>query len=234
MNPSHRYIRQALGALVLLHLSRLHRPLVAMATGMVVLSAIDIIKHGVGVDSILPWVLGGSVMMPLAPVFTLVREKADGSLRYLASLPVSGEQHALARLTVAAIVSVPPALTIAAAVHMTMTAAGFGFSVAAFIGVWLTLTAISLVLLTLQLKAPIGQAATYAIYAMVGFLVLARGVQSAHERGWFDGLLSFASTRAGIVSASALLWTIVGLLGWIAFRAIARDSITYRGEPVEA
>lgn len=52
--------------------------------------------------------------------------------------------------------------------------------------------------------------------------------------GWFDGLIAFASTREGIVSASALLWVIAGLVGWASFRVIARGSVSYRGEPAEA
>lgn len=234
MSLSPWYTREMLRTLVVLHLSRLRRPVVAMLTGMIVLSSIDIAKHGVRVDSILPWLLGGTMIMPLAPAFTMVREKADGSLRYLASLPVPGQLHAVARITVAAIMSFAPASLTGVALHLMMAAPILALSMAAFIGTWVILTVISLLLLTAQLKARIGDAATYAMYALVGLLGLTQAVAFGHERGWFDGAVAFAVTGAGITLASILTWTVMSLLGWLAFRSIASTSVSYRGEPADA
>ena len=59
--------KDAVVALVSIHLSRLRRPVTAMLIGIVVLSGLDIMKHGVHAESILPWFLGGAMMLPLAP-----------------------------------------------------------------------------------------------------------------------------------------------------------------------
>jgi hypothetical protein len=220
--------------LATLHLSRLRRPLVAVLVSVPVMIALSVLRHGWSVDATLPWLLGVSLILPFAPGITLVKEKADGSLRYYASLPVSGESHAFARALVSLLLALLPGLVVGLATRSLMPAENGALPWAAGIGAATCLFALSLALLAFQMKASIGEAATYMVYAMLGIGlgvgVIGKVASLAVERGWLASLLPILHTRTGLAAASGVLWLVCATAGVVAFRSIARTSVRYRGE----
>lgn len=217
-----------------LHLSRLRRPLVATLVGLSAVVAVSVARHGWSIDSVVPWVLGVMLILPLAPGFTLVKEKADGSLRYYASLPVSGESHAVARTLVSLLLTVPAGVMLGVSMRWLIPVASGALPWAAGVGAAICLTTLSLALLAVQMKAPIGEAATYMVYAMLGFGVIGKAASFAVDRGWLASLRPILQTRSGLAVASAVLWVLCAAAGIAAFRSIERTSVRYRGEIARA
>jgi hypothetical protein len=212
--------------------SRLRRPYLSMGGAVLVLVMIDVSRHGVRFDDLLPWVLGGAMVMPFAPGFTLVREKTDGSLRYFASLPVTGRAHSLARLLVSAVTALPGALLAAVALAMRLESS-VQVAVAAGAAIWAALTAASLGLLALSLRAKVGQAMVFAIYAIVGSMAVMRALAFAKERGWLEPLRAMIANPAGLAALSGLVWVAIAIAGFVALKSISNNTSAYRGEVAE-
>lgn len=223
----------AIRALVGIHFSRLRSAVFATLVTIAVLTALSIVTKGWSVDATVPWLAGGSLMLPLAPAFSVVKEKLDGSLRYLASLPVTGRDQALARMIVALILSFPGALLVSVGVHFKVAGVGPAVIATAFTGSLLMMVTASLALLALQIKARPGHAMTYVIYAFVSLLLVFRGLGYASEAGWLTGIREFASSPAGLAVGSLALWALAFAAGWLSFRSIAKSTVTYRGEPAD-
>lgn len=234
MIPSPEQIRGRIATLVRVHMSRVRRPLLSAVVGIGAMAALGASRHGWSFESLLPWALGIALIAPIFPAFSLVREKSDGSLRYFASLPVAGAHHAWARTIVSALLGLPGGLLVAVTVHTMKPSLPSAVPIVGGIGVWLGATAISLALVAMQFRARIGQAATYGLYAVIGWIAIAKIIGVAAEEGWLNPLRGLLTTAGGLLAISVGVWVAIGAVGYVAFRSIARSSVSYRGEPVEA
>lgn len=226
-------MNDAIRALVGIHLSRLRRSLVASVVMVVVMAGLQVMRKGWSVDTTLPWLLGAYVMLPLAPVLSLVREKMDGSLRYFASLPVSGRDHAISRTIVAMLVSIPGAAITAILFYLKLP--GIGVTVAAFVflaGAFL-LTAGQLALLALQYKAETGRSMTYAVYGTLGMIGTAQVLWLLDRFEFFRRIEAGVLTPAGLSILSVLLWISMAAIAWFSFNSLAKSTVSYREQFTE-
>lgn len=223
---------RAVRALVGIHFSRLYKSVLSAASVIIALGALRVAKHGWDFDALLPFILGGAIALPAMVPFTLVREKFDGSLRYLASLPVAGTTHAIARLTIALIMCFPSAVAIGVALHVKASMP-IAILVPTVIGALLFMCCASLALLAFQIRAKVGLAMTYIIYCFLALFGLMNAVQFAVERGWVAALRPILLTPAGLALTSLAVWVGFLAVGWWGFRSIARSMVSYRGEPAE-
>lgn len=218
-------------ALVGIHLTRARSTAWASALAVAAMSSIDILRHGLSVDTTVPWLLGASLTIPLAPGFSIIREKTDGSLRYFSSLPVSGRVHAVARAATSALTSVIAAGVAAIAVALKFPASSPAIVVATFAASWLGLSAISLAIVAVQLRVSVGQAAKRIVLGMGAVVVGLQLIGAAQERGAFDHLKERLFTQEGLLVVSITFWLLLGAVFAASMRSIAKTSVTYRAEP---
>lgn len=233
MEPTPQIRTRAVSALVRMQLSKVRRVAVSATIAIAALVALDAADGGLTFSAVLAWVLGGSLMLPLGPVLGVVREKADGSLRFLATLPITGTEHALARAVTVLVTSVPATVVIATLVlteapelppYIAVMAGGVS-------GLLLAGSALSLT--AAQLKAPIGRGAVSAMYWIVGFVVSMRLVFLAWERFSLPHPSVLLSDPRGLLVASVALWTLVAAMCTLSWRSIALLAPRYRGEAAE-
>ena len=222
--------RTALRALFLVLLSRNRRVTMSVVTAIAVLMALELARKGFNVASLSAWPLGGAMMLPLAPAVGLVREKADGSLRFLAFLPISGEEHALARALVSITMAAPAAVLLGFAFPLMVAGISLRLSIAVGVGGWATLAATSLLMTAIQLRAPIGRGAVAAIYWIGGFLVLVRLVEAVRDEPAVLAVGRFLATPAGLGVASLTAGLILAAMVGFAVRVIAIEGPRYQGE----
>lgn len=217
-------------ALARMLLSRLRPVAVNVAVAITVLVALDAVRGGVTASDALAWALGGSLMLPLGPILGVVREKSDGSLRFLATLPISGAEHAAARALATFGASVPSAVAIALLVTVEASALPASYALLSGVLGALLLTGAALALTAVQLQTPIGRGLSAAMLWFVGFVVGVQGLGAAWE--YLD------LPRVGVLLASRRAMALISLGAWMAAAAlvavgmqrIANYAPRYRGE----
>jgi hypothetical protein len=211
-------------------LSRQKRVAASTAVAIAALIALDAIQGGVELGGVLTWSLGGAIMLPLAAVLAIVREKSDGTLRHLALLPIDGAEHAMAR-GLASLALATPAGVIAGALVPLLMPGGPGWVVlAAGAAVALGLGAMSLLLTAFQYNTPIGRGASTAMYGVVALLVIVRVGQAVWDAPASIALRRSLSTRSGLATSSLLLGLVVAIVWWVGARLIAHRAPRYRGD----
>jgi len=221
---------RAIRAIVMMLLARNRRIVVSASVAVGALVALDAIQGGVSLVSALTWALGGSIMLPLAAVMAVVREKSDGTLHHLALLPVNGTEHAIARWATCLVLATPAGVLVGVLMPLLIKGGPVGGLLMAAAVVALGLAAISLLLTALQYGMPIGRGAASAMYAVVALLVFVRAGQAVWDTPVGVSTRRFLSTQAGMVSASLVLWIAIGIVSWVAARLIAYRGPRYRGE----
>jgi hypothetical protein len=196
------------------------------------MASIDILRHGLSIDTTIPWFLGASIMIPLAPGFAIIKEKSDGSLRYFSSLPVRGQVHAMARLATSIASSLLAACVAALAVALTFPIHSPAIVVGTFASILLGLTSVSLAIVAVQLRVSVGQGARRIVYGMGATVVGIQLFSVAQDRGLLDQARTMLFTREGMIVSSIALWALLGTVAAISIRSIARSSVSYRSEPV--
>ncbi len=221
------------GALVALQFSRMYGPLRVLLIMTVVLVGLDVTRHGFSPDTTLPWVLGSFVMAPLIPNFVLFKERSDGSLRYVASLPVSEADHGLSRAMSAFLMSLPSAAVAAYALHTEI--AELAPLAIALCGVVIALatTAASLCLFALQLSVEMGQGLVRVLYVLPVFVASGYVIDFAREHGWLVPLRNGLSSPTALAALSLGIWAGLGIAAYQATRSIGRRTVRYRGEPAK-
>jgi hypothetical protein len=221
-------------ALTRIFAGRLTRQLGAVATTVVVLSGLDIVKHGVRPSSLITWLIAGAIMMPPMQGIVVVRDKMDGTLRFLASLPVAGAEHVAARLAGGALFAIPA--LILAPIGLRANAPQFSMAqdIMIGIGLWMALVAGSLALVALQLRTTVGEGVRAAMFLFIGLIILGRIVSSVSASERFAGMRASLRSPIGFAALSLLLWVVVAAITWWACRTVARISESYQGEPAAA
>lgn len=233
MRPRDQRAARIVRALVALQFSRMYKPLRMTVVTIIVLSAIDVAKKGLSIDTTVPWALGGLMMAPLIPCFLLIKERGDGSLRYLASLPVDEELHGIARSTAAFLLSVLPAGLSAYALYVHVPGVTPVAMVLTAIVFALALTAVSVCILAIQLKREMGEGFVLVFWIFPAAALAGYVIEFAAGRGWLAWGRAVLSSPAGLMGISAVLWAALAVAGVMAARSIGRTTVHYRGEPAK-
>lgn len=226
-------MNEAIRALVGIHFSRVRRLLFSIVVLVASATGLGVAREGWSIDSTLPWILGACMVLPVTPGFSMVREKIDGSLRYFASLPVSGKEHAMARAIVSVLLCLPIAVLGTVYLYAKVPSVGAAATGLTFVGSLLMTTAISLALVSMQYKVPTGRAANYALYAIIGILFGSRGLAFLVELDAMRRVRAALATPAGLSILSLLLWASMAAVAWFSFKSLAKSAVTYREEFTE-
>jgi hypothetical protein len=228
--PTSSVRRSVVLALAGVLLARVRRAVVSVTIAAVALIALDVAKNGVEIESILAWTLGGAVMLPLAPALSLVREKADGSLRFFAWLPVEGAEHVLARGAVAIILSLPAAIVGGLTASVMLAGVSPALALSMGVGTCVVLSTASFVMTAFQLRAPIGRGPATAAVSLLVMIAVMRLLTAVLDESDLSRFIAFVVTPAGMALVTTLGWGLVGLSATFAARVIGMESQRYSGE----
>ena len=211
---------------VVLRLSRLHvyrtlKPLwkVGLAMGVVVVLP-PVFSGALNPDFTVGVLAGLLVLLPVTAALNVTGEKIDGSLRFLASLPVTGQEHAASRLVAVATLAIPLVVHLATLLPLFGLMAPPGaFVVAGSAGIAVVL--VSLVGVALQYRFS-GQKAR-SMFSILAAALVALAWMSTLFEGW----LAIILTPAGIVTLSLI--PLIGVMAgsWYALRTIVRLAPVY-------
>ncbi len=175
------------------------------------------------VAALLPFSLGGVIM----------RSKADGSLAFVASLPVSRDDHAKSWLTVVVVLSLPLAIVVMTMCSMVPLQWRGAPLVVAGVSATLLIASAVMTLNAVQLSVRPTMAGVYFVNVMAvltmiiallaSLLDLTPAAASAlvHRDGFFVGV-------------SALVWVVAGATFWWSWRRVGHCMTSYVGEPPKA
>lgn len=170
---------------------------------------------------------------PFAIGGVVAKSKADGSLAFLASLPISASDHARSWLLVVMLLSLPIALVVmVAGYHPPLALRG---SMLAGVGLTSMACAISAVMgmLAVQLSAPPAMAMSRFMSVMGGLILLLAAVGKLYE---------FQPTAFETLVHSPYFFPVLSLLGWGAAAAgfwwswqrVGHFMTSYVGDPPSA
>ncbi|WP_420633174.1 hypothetical protein [Candidatus Palauibacter sp.] len=211
---------------VVVRLSRLHvyrtvKPLwkVGLAMGVVMVLP-PVFSGALNPDFTVGVPAGLLVLLPVTAALNVTGEKIDGSLRFLASLPVTGREHTVSRLAAAATLAMPLVIHLATLLPLFgLMALPGAFIVAVSAGI----AAVLVSLLGVALQYRFSGQKVRSMFSMLAAALVALAWMSTLFEGWLAVIL----TPAGIVAL--LLISLIGVMAgsWYALRAIARLAPVY-------
>lgn len=174
-----------------------------------------------------------AITWPMAAAGVVGKCKADGSLAFLASLPVSRDEHARAWGVVIALLTVPAA--VCAVVATGLSTQGIAPSTLMMLGLAVSalLTALVMVIVAVQLSVPPTMSVVYFANGLavlvLGMAAIANLVEWQQSRG--PSLLPLLRSPWLMPALSLLLWSIAGFAVWWSWRRIGHYMTSYVGDP---
>lgn len=215
------------------HGARVWRQMGAVAAAVTLLGGIDVAKHGLHFMLLVPWLLGGAVMLPPLQGVLVIRDKFDGSLRFLASLPVAGAEHVAARALVSALLALPAGALAWLAIRGNAPMFSAGQAVGVAIATWLALAVVAMVFTALQMKTKVGQGMRVMLLLFVGLMIAGQVVPAILGPTRIAALQAAFLTPTGFAAASAALWLLLAATTWWAVHTMALISESYQSEGVQ-
>lgn len=216
-----------------LYLERTRRALLAIALSVGPLTFLFAWKSGFDLGEVFANIILAVGMLPMSLGGVVGKCKADGSLAFLASLPVSRTSHARSWVSACAVLSLP--LGIAVAMSASLGPIDFNVVEAIVMAVAAMVFAVAMVmiLVAVQLRVPPNTAIGY--FGM-GFAILIAAVGGAGQLAeWFpQQFASMLRSDLLVPVASLLLWAAAaGALRW-SWGHIGHYMTSYVGDPPEA
>ena len=173
--------------------------------------------------------LGGSffVILALSPAMMMMQEKLTGSLRFVGSLPISGQEHAASRVLTAATMATPAALAGAVALIL-YPVVPFAAVAPAALANWALLTVVSIFGTALHYRYPFGYVVQLVLWPLFAFIVAVYAIEAWSSR--FPSLVAALLSQAGLIGLGAILAAGVVTAAWWAVRTIVRLAPVYMGE----
>lgn len=174
-----------------------------------------------------------AALYPFAIGGVVAKSKADGSLAFLASLPISASDHARSWLLVITLLSLPIALVVMLACHYPPLA--LRGTMLAAVGLMSMVCTISAVMgmLAVQLSAPPAMAGARFMSVLCGLILLLAAVGKLHE---------LQPSALDTLVRSPYFFPVLSLMGWSAAAAglwwswqrIGHFMTSYVGDPPSA
>ena len=213
--------RNAVLRLSRIHVYRTVKPMwkVGLAMGVVVVLP-PVFSGALNPDFTVGMPAGLLVLLPVTAALNVTGEKVDGSLRFLASLPITGREHAASRLVAAVILAMPLVIHLATLLPLFgLMALPGAFIVAVSAGIAAVLVSMLGVALQYKFSGQQVRSKFFILAAVLGAL--------AWMSTLFDGWPAAILTPAGVVTL-ALISSIGVMAGsWYALRAIVRLAPVY-------
>ena len=215
------------------YVERLTRPIILSVCTLIPVCLLFARKDGSTPQAVLRYVSLIAAMLPFTVGGIITRSKADGSLAFLASLPVSRQDHARSWCLVVVLLSLPIAAVVMAMCYLPPVALRGVEVVAAGLAATLLTASAVMTMNALQLSVQPSMAAHYFLLGMIGVVGFIVGVGELFElsastlitamrKPWFFPVLS---TSVWAVAAAAFTW---------AWRRIGHYMTSYVGEPPKA
>lgn len=210
-----------------LHLYRALKPAwkLGLAVGGVVMLPV-VLGDGMNPDMTVGFVAVFLLYLPANLALNMTQEKIEGSLRFLASLPVTGREHAASRLLAVAALTMPLVTWLSVALPLfrlqtipEAVLAGIGFGVGIFL--------VSLVVIAFQYKYTGQKARSAFVYVLVAFVAVVW--MSTRFEGW----VAVLANPAVIVGGSVVGGIVVVAVGRYALRTIIEYAPVYDREKDE-
>ena len=213
--------RNAVLRLSRLHVYRTVKPMWKVGLAMGVVVVLPLVLTGALSQDLMVGVPGGLlVLLSVSLARNVTGEKVDGSLRFLASLPITGREHAASRLVAAVILAMPLVIHLATLLPLFgLMALPGAFIVAVSAGI----AAVMVSMLGVALQYKFSGQQTRSKFGILATDLAGLIWMSTLFDGWPAAIL----TPAGVVTL-ALISSIGVMAGsWYALRAIVRLAPVY-------
>lgn len=174
-----------------------------------------------------------AITWPMAAAGVVGKCKADGSLAFLASLPVSRDEHARAWGFVIALLTVPAAVSAVVATGLYTQGVAATTLVMLGLAVSAVLTAIVMAIVAVQLSVPPTMSVVYFANGLAVLVLGLAGISQLVEwqQSRMSSLLPLLQSPWLMPALSLLLWSMAGLALWWSWRRIGHYMTSYVGDP---
>jgi hypothetical protein len=216
-----------------LYLERTRRALLSISLSVGPLTLFFAWKSRFDLGEVFANIILVTAMLPMALGGVVGKCKADGSLAFLASLPVSRNSHARSWVSACALLTLPLGIAVAMSAYMGPIDFSAVEAVVMAVAAMVFAVAMVMILVAVQLRVPPG---TSIVYFGMGFAVLITvlgGVGQLAE--WFpQQFAAMLRSELLVPVASLLLWgAAAGALRW-SWGRIGHYMTSYVGDPPEA
>jgi len=215
------------------YLERARQPILVMLAALVPTCVLFARKHGYQPQELVTNLALVAALMPFGLGGVTMRSKADGTLAFIAGLPVSRDDHARSWLTVVLALSLPLAVIV-----MTMC----GMAPLRLRGVPLVASGVSAMLLIASAVMTLNAFQLSVRPTMAGVYFVSTMAVITMITGMLSSLLDLTPAAASalvrsplfFVGAAALVWVAAGAAFWWSWRRIGHFMTSYVGEPPKA
>ncbi|MCZ8206334.1 hypothetical protein [Gemmatimonas sp.] len=225
--------RPAWQSLMAIHWRRARASLLAVTLAVGPLCLLFAHKSGYRAEDILANVIMLCAFLPFGVGSAVAKSKADGSLAFLASLPVSAAEHVRAWLVLAALLATPLVVAVTAATLVLPLGLPAVAAPAIAVTTFAFIVSVTLAMLAVQLSKPPAGAGAYLIATMSTVLLVLFAVGKVAE---LTPTLFSAVVRSPyfVPGLSVILWGVVGVVFWRSCHRIGHYMTSYVGDPPQA
>jgi hypothetical protein len=220
-------------ALSMVYLERARRAVFVLTLSMAPLAIYFAHKAGYRIEEIALNLTVVAMMLPMAAGGIVGKSKADGSLAFLASLPVSRVDHARSWLVLIALLSVPLSITTMVACYLGPLAMRGGQLIAIGVSALTITVALVMSMVAVQLAAP-PTTATMHFFTALSVLIMALAAVGELFTSAPAQAKALLRSDLFVPAASLLMWSIAGGAFWWSWHRIGHLMTSYVGDPPEA
>lgn len=185
------------------------------------LSLLFALKGGLNLSSFIQNCALTSVFIVGLAGITVLLMKSDGSMTFMATLPIRAKDHAKAFAIVSLLCSFPVSLFTVLALSQTQISLSLVVLAEAFVSLIAVATAASMFVVASQLRTQLGKIGVFT-YAMIFFFVFTPSLPYLIKLGWVQHFLSLPISTI-TTSLLLLTWAIAGIAFAWAWKSIGQS-----------
>lgn len=216
-----------------LYLERMRRPLVMILCTLIPACLLFARKHGYQPHDLVVNFTLVSALIPFSVGGIILRSKADGTLAFIAGLPVSRDDHARSWLTFVLVLALPLAVLLTVLCSMAPLQLRGLPLVLSGLSVTLLIASAAMTMIAFQLSVRPAMAGTYLIVGMVGMLMLISSIGTLFEDAPAT-VMALMRSEMFFVGLSGFIWVVAGTAFWWSWHRIGHFMTSYVGEPPKA
>jgi hypothetical protein len=215
------------------YLERTSRPIVMMLCTLIPMCLLFARKHGYQPHDLAVNFTLVSALLPFSVGGIILRSKADGTLAFIAGLPVSRDDHARSWLTFVLVLALPLAILLTVLCSMApLQLRGMPLLLSGLSATLLIASAV-MTMIAFQLSVRPTMAGTYLIVGMAGMLMLITSIGALFE-GAPATVMALMKSELFFVGLSVVVWVVAGGAFWWSWHRIGHFMTSYVGEPPKA
>lgn len=216
-----------------LYLERMRRPLVMILCTLIPACLLFARKHGYQPHDLVVNFTLVSALIPFSVGGIILRSKADGTLAFIAGLPVSRDDHARSWLTFVLVLALPLAVLLTVLCSMAPLQLRGLPLVLSGLSATLLIASAAMTMIAFQLSVRPAMAGTYLIVGMVGMLMLISSIGTLFEDAPAT-VMALMRSEMFFVGLSGFIWVVAGTAFWWSWHRIGHFMTSYVGEPPKA